>query len=529
MSSAQFDSQWLWNKAPIAALAVYLLCACILGFRSPGLDYDEAVFFNGAVQVLNSGQEPTFAHDPWSWGTAFGRRWPIMVLPYIGAVRDYLALIPFSIFGPNYYAARILTTLVGAFGIWSMSVLIGNQFGVEVAAIVSWILAINPAYLALTVYDHGGVAEWMLPVAVLSIALAHYLRAHTMLGAFWLGVAMGFGVWSRANIAWLLGSALLAGAIVLGKRMLIPWRHLCVMATGGIIGGAPLLWYEINSRGATFAFMRSGASESLLSLAAHRFHLLSQTLLYDSEHRRMWTELPMPLWQKLFFSSVVVFALSFCLLSAGIRKPGRIAALIFLFLLACMLSSRLNISDHHLIALVPIAALLVVVTAQECSRRWPVARLVAGAIATIYLSAAMYWNLTAAYQIRSTGGVGIWSNAIDSVCSQLQKSYPGRSIKVLDWGFQNSFFVLSNAKLASTEIFWGATVERSGSGKVWSDEVAAGDIYVLHSPGLVQFPEAGQGLARALTASALPVRRIEFRQKSGAGYAEVLEIVASLP
>jgi len=524
-----FLSPLLGKKALIAAIAVYLLCACILGFRSPGLFYDEAVFFNGAVQVLNSGQEPTFAHDPWSWGTAFGRRWPIMVLPYIGAVRDYLALIPFSIFGPNYYAARILTTLVGAFGIWSMSVLIGNQFGVEVAAIVSWILAINPAYLALTVYDHGGVAEWMLPVAVLSIALAHYLRAHTMLGAFWLGVAMGFGVWSRANIAWLLGSALLAGAIVLGKRMLIPWRHLCVMATGGIIGGAPLLWYEINSRGATFAFMRSGASESLLSLAAHRFHLLSQTLLYDSEHRRMWTELPMPLWQKLFFSSVVVFALSFCLLSAGIRKPGRIAALIFLFLLACMLSSRLNISDHHLIALVPIAALLVVVTAQECSRRWPVARLVAGAIATIYLSAAMYWNLTAAYQIRSTGGVGIWSNAIDSVCSQLQKSYPGRSIKVLDWGFQNSFFVLSNAKLSSTEIFWGATVERSGSGKVWSDEVAAGDIYVLHSPGLVQFPEAGQGLARALTASALPVRRIEFRQKSGAGYAEVLEIVASLP
>src|ERR1700719_4618051 len=117
MSSAQFNSHRLWNKARIAAVAAYLLFACILGFRSPGLFYDEAVFFSGAVQVLNSGQEPTFAHDPWSWGTAFGRRWPIMVLPYIGAVRDYLALIPFSVFGPNYYTARILTTLAGAFGI----------------------------------------------------------------------------------------------------------------------------------------------------------------------------------------------------------------------------------------------------------------------------------------------------------------------------------------------------------------------------------------------------------------------------
>jgi hypothetical protein len=527
MRSAQFDSQGLWNKAPIAAVAAYLLCACLLGFRSPGLDYDEAIFFNGAVQVLHSGTEPTFAHDPWSWVTAFGRRWPIMVMPYIGPMRGYLALIPFGIFGPNYYTVRILAALLGAFGIWGVSVLIRSQFGIQAAVIVSWILAIHPAYLALTVYDPSGVAEWMVPLALLSVAWARYLRTRTTPGAFWVGAAMGFGVWSRANFAWLLGSALLAGVIVLGKRILIPWRDLAVMATGGIIGGAPLFWYEIKSRGATFAFMRSTNPPSLLSLAGHRFHLLSQTFLYDSEHRRIWTELPMPLWQKLFFSSVVVSALCICLLGSGIRKPARMAAVIFVVLLACMLSSRLNIDDHHLIALVPIAALLVVVAAQECCRRWPVARLVAGAIIVIYFTSALYWNLTAARQIRLTGGIGIWSNAIDSVRSYLQQNYPGRRIKVLDWGFQNSLFVLSNAELASTELFWGATVERSGSGKLWKDEVTPGDIYVLHSPELVQFPEAGQGLSRALTASAFPVRRTQFRQNSGAGYAEVVEIVAS--
>jgi hypothetical protein len=315
--------------------------------------------------------------------------------------------------------------------------------------------------------------------------------------------------------------------IVLGKRILISWRDLAVMATGGVIGGAPLLWYEIKSRGATFAFMRSTNPESLLTLAWHRFNLLSQTFLYDSEHRTMWTELPMPLWQRAFFSSVVVFGLCVCLFGSGIRKPARVAAVIFVAVLACMLSSRLNISDHHLIALVPLAALLVVVAAQECCRRWPVARLVAGAIAVIYFTSALYWNLTAARQIRLTGGIGIWSNAIDSVCAYLQQNYPGRSIKVLDWGFQNSFFVLSNAKLESTELFWGATVERSGSGKLWRDEVSPGDVYVLHAPALVQFPEAAQGLSRTLAASALPVRRAQFAQNNGAGYAEVVEIVAS--
>src|SRR5262249_28926391 len=161
-------------------------------------------------------QEPTFAHDPWSWLTLFGRRWPVMVLPYVGAIRDYLALMPFAIFGPSYYSARIPTALVGAFGIWSLSILARDQIGAKAAALVSLVLSIPPAYLALSIFDLGA-AEWIIPFGVLSITSARFLRSPTARRAFWLGVAMGFGLWSRANIAWLLGSAILAAAIVLRK------------------------------------------------------------------------------------------------------------------------------------------------------------------------------------------------------------------------------------------------------------------------------------------------------------------------
>ena len=119
------------NVVPVAAILVYSLCAGVLGLRSPGLYYDEAIFFNGAVQVLNSGQEPSFAHDPWSWITIFRHWLPIMVLPYAGALRDYLAVIPFAIFGPGYYSARIITALAGAFGIWGVSVLVRSQAGAK--------------------------------------------------------------------------------------------------------------------------------------------------------------------------------------------------------------------------------------------------------------------------------------------------------------------------------------------------------------------------------------------------------------
>jgi Dolichyl-phosphate-mannose-protein mannosyltransferase len=533
MKSADSDSQWLWNRGPVAAVAVYLVCAAWLGFQSPGMDNDEAVFLSGAVHVLNSRQEPSFTHDPWSWITVFGRHWPVMVLPYAGSLRCYLSLIPFALFGPNYYTARMVTTLAGAFGIWGLAVLVRSQVDAKAATMASLILAVNPAYLDLTIYDQGGVAEWMVPFGILSITLAGYLRSATASRAFWLGAAMGFGVWSRANIAWLLGAALLASAIVLGKRMFVPWRHLAALTGGGLIGGGLLLYYEIRSHGATFAFMRAmNNPQPMLHLVAFRLNLLSKIILSDSGHRDKWDGPDLPLWQTVPFSIMVIFALFACLRwgRASIKSGaifGRVAALTFVFLLSCMLFSRLNISDHHLIALVPIAAVLVMVAARDICQRWRNARYAAGALAVLYLILALSLNHMAARQIRSTGGVGLWSNAIDSVSRYLQTHRPSRSVKVLDWGFQHNLFVLSNSKIASTELFWASSAEHSGSGKLWSNEIAPGDVFVLHAPGLVQFPGAGKGLLQALSTSGLPFHRIQFNQNNGQGYAEVVEIEAS--
>src|SRR5436190_13399967 len=158
-----------WNKGPLAAVVLYLLFSALLGFQNPGLHNDEAVYYDGAVHVLNSPQEPSFAHDPWSWVTIFGRRWPVMVVPYVGAVRAYLVLLPFAFFGPSYYAARIPTALVGAFGIWGLSILMRDQIGAKAAALGSLALSIHPAYLTLALYDKG-VAEWMAPFGALSLA-----------------------------------------------------------------------------------------------------------------------------------------------------------------------------------------------------------------------------------------------------------------------------------------------------------------------------------------------------------------------
>lgn len=164
------------------------------------------------------------------------------------------------------------------------------------------------------------------------------------------------------------------------------------------------------------------------------------------------------------------------------------------------------------------------IAAQEICRQWRKARYVIGGIAVVYVVSAMQWNLLAASQIRGTGGVRWWSNSIDTVAGYLEKNCHGKQIKVLDWGINNNLFVLSGGRISSIELFWGATVERSGSGKLWKDEISRGDVYVLHAPPLAQSPDAAEGFGRALAASTLPVRRTTILQKTGDGFAEIVEI-----
>jgi hypothetical protein len=289
------------------------------------------------------------------------------------------------------------------------------------------------------------------------------------------------------------------------------------MAVGGLIGGAPLLWYEIRSGGATFAFMRSMANtEPLARLLGRRLEMLSQIFILSGADRAIWLGPALPVWQVVLFCSVVTLAVIACLLSRG--SFPRAAALTFLLLLLCMLLWRLNIADQHLIALVPLAALLVAITAWDSCRRWPAARYIAAAIGILYLGCSLQWQLTAARELRSTGGLRLWSKAIDPLCGSLQQHYPGRRIKALDWGFHHSLFVLSNGKITTTDLFSGATRDRSASGKAWGEEIARGDVYLAHSPGLVEFPAAQDGFFRALAASGFAVRRYQVAQSSGAEY-----------
>jgi hypothetical protein len=357
------------------ALVLNLVLATVLALQSPGLQYDEALMAHGAVHMLKGVGEPTFAHDRGSW-VKFDNRWfPLMVIPYVGAAKHYLLLGPFALFGPRVLIVRLVSAVLAAFGIWGLAQLVRQEIGPFPAALIAFVLAIHPAYLQQTVFDSTGVSMWMGCLGLVCLSLARYIRRPTSGASLLLGLACGFAIWARLNFIWLLGSAAAAALLIWRKEAFPPLHHIPLILVGGIVGSAPVIAYEVLSRFATIRFMNTHAlNDSFVTLLPVRLFHFSELLVSDSEVRRMWAGPPIPSWQHLTFSLVLLGGIVATFLikqdnadrTTRWRRGFAINLVIFIGL---MLTSRMNVLPHHMITALPLAIAVVVLACHALIKR----------------------------------------------------------------------------------------------------------------------------------------------------------------
>jgi hypothetical protein len=137
----------------------------------------------------------------------------------------------------------------------------------------------------------------------------------------------------------------------------------------------------------------------------------------------------------------------------------------------------------------------------------------------VYFGSTLFWQIAAIQGLRSSGGVGVWSDAVLPLAEYLEQKYPSREVQILDWGLQNNLYVITDARLRTREIFWGATPRQS-----WEGTVRRGGVFVLNGPGNRQFPAATEGFLRTLAEVHPVARTIRIQQNDGATYAEIIEI-----
>ena len=515
------DRTWRWLRA--AAVGLYLLWSGLLIQANPGFQYDEGLMVLGSVHLLHSSGELTLPHDPDTWVCPRGFCFPLMTVRYVGAIKEYLALPLFALFGSSAEVVRILSMLLGAIGVWGIATLIGETVSLPAGAAVAGLIAISPAYVDLTVFDNGAIATSMAALGLVALGLSGYLRRQSAWAAFWFGCACGLGIWARANFTWLLAALLLASAVTLPRSMLrIPVRHWAAWVAGGVTAGLPFLAYQVVSKGGTLQALGMFVSHSTLSeRLTSRWRMLAEVLLSDREHRAMWNGPELPGWQRWDVLGVVLAAalMAVCIRSKAsgrIQAPARIAVLVFVILAGFLFSSRLEVAEHHLVLLLPIAAVVAVlgfsVLLLRYRQAWPLAAL----LALAYVGAALYWQVSAVQGLNRTGGVGQWSDAVYSLADTLQDQFQGREVKVLDWGLQNNLYVITGGRVRSREIYPDVTD--------WSSQVQAGGLFLLTAAGNRFFPEASLGFLAALKRDQPESTRYEALQRQGAGYAELFDV-----
>jgi hypothetical protein len=533
------------SRKPLSflALSLFFPLALYAGFASRlitahvGYEMDEAIYVESAVFVLRGSAPPPFRYDYESWLSTRGRRWPLMIIPYVGTTKAFVALPLFAIFGITAPVARLSGVLLGAVGIAGLVTLIGKRIDPIAGLILGIALSIHPSYLDLTVFDNGGASVWMASMGLLCLALENHLRRQSNGSALLLGIAAGFGVWARANVLWLFASLIAAALFAYGRRALPPRAQLRAIAIGGCAGALPLLLYEVGSGLATFRYIETASRPLSLEKVAERFRELAELMISDGEQRGIWLGPPLPFWEIGIGAALLAVVLCCLFLPGAAESPAlgrgrRAFAMSAVVLSALMLASRLGIRQHHLVAVLPLALGALVILSLEIVRRWRPAIPLLATVGFGLLLILLSWDIRIDRGLRASRGTGIWSSAIDDVGRYLQ-SHPvaPRRLKILNWGFQSNLYVGSGGSVHGSELFWGATRMRSSRGNTWESEIRDGGSFLLFlfPTGPAFLDAAAQGFAQALQKHEGPRRETRFLDRSGSPVALLVEIEPAAP
>jgi hypothetical protein len=510
-----------------AAVLVYLALACALIAVGPGPSYDETLFQYGAVHMLRTPDAPAIIL-PSGWLPFAGRAWPVMLMPYAGAISFYVLLPVFAVFGPGLVAARVTAVVLAALGLWGLGRLAGVALRPAAAAAVVLLLAIHPGFLSNTAFNDSGFAYWMAALGATCLALRSYVQRRTTPWAVAVGFACGFGVWTRLNFAWLIGGVVLGVLVAFGRRAIPSAKHLAAAAAGAIVGAAPLIAYQVLTRGrVTLAFMSGfDAEPRTVPVLIWHTRLMLSSLLYDHEHRSgMWNgPTDLPLWQTELIGGTVAAAVLGAFVGRtddGLRRWHRAASIAFLALAALMIATRLPVRGHHFLTLVPIAAMAAVLGAARLFSWRPALRPAVAIVALVYVATAIHWDWAARRGLVATGGAGQWSDATVAVARYLD-ARGGPPVRILDWGFHHSIYLLTSGRVQARELFWWGT--EGPYAPVWRDEIVPGGVYLTHADAYLNFAPVTERFRVALARSRLPYSVVVFNDRRGRPHSELVEV-----
>jgi hypothetical protein len=431
-----------------------LLCAIVFALAGrhlavPGIYYDEVIQAEPAVRFLDA--DPIPHTIPGSREVrAFGRWFPVMTQPYMGALKSQLLIPVLAWTGPDAAKIRAITLAWSLLGLLALMLWLRRDFGLPVAGIAAMFVALDPGFLFVSRHDWGSFALGFICRcgALVLLSRGWELDRH---GRGWMlgcgGVLLGLGVYNKIDFAIVvLGMA--AALLIVRPGLFGEVRSRATSGAwflgGSLVGSLPLLW----TLGSTLTLTRQAlARPSTSSDLAEKSNLwlgmldgsyFHELMLAGGNFRTMLEHdgAASP-FAALFLLAWIVLALdAFRRQRRGERsRPREFALLCALLIPVGLWFTPRAIRIHHALLAVPFPQLVVAIAAVDLWNRkrvWVRAGVVVGTVAG--LGGSLYADFATLDTIRATGGKGRWSDSIGRFATDFAAAGEGTAV-ALDWGF----------------------------------------------------------------------------------------------
>ncbi len=443
--------------AILLTVTFFLAGCCLIPYA--GLQMDE-VLFGSAIYA------PRLTP---AWISIFKKPLPVMILPYLGALKAWLYAPLLAVLSPTVWTVRVPVLLLGSLTLWMFYRLVRRLAGGRAALASCALLATDTTYLLTTCFDWGPVVlQRFLAVAGVSCVVRFHDRGS------WRALAAGFflfglGLWDKALFGWTL-AGLAAGVLAAAPgalRRALSVKSASVSVLFLLLGAYPLIRYNVHSRMETARWGVGWSTEDRVQ----KLHVLRSSLDGSSLLGYISTEDPAPrprqprnpLERLSVFTDTVTgrlrfgwlgYALAAAILALPLlwRTPARPPMLFSLTTMAVawalmFFGKGVGVSTHHVALMWPWPHLLVGTALAGMSRwaRKAGAAVLIVAVALICGKSVLVTNVYLSQFIRN-GAAGSWTDAIQPL-SDVIGEYRTRQIVVLDWGMFEQLRLLHRGRL----------------------------------------------------------------------------------
>lgn len=194
------------NNLVLIIIAFYVLIS-IVKIQHPGVNNDQLMFVNAA----------TFNPDnQFLWKSWQGI--PTMIFPYIGALKSYLYMPIFYLFGVNIWSIRLPQIILISASWFILYKALTLAFNKKLAIIAILILALDPSIIIYSKIDQGPtVLEFSLKILAVYFL---YLFLSTKKSIYYFSIfpVLALGIFNKLNFIWFV-NAFMVGFVIFYWRI----------------------------------------------------------------------------------------------------------------------------------------------------------------------------------------------------------------------------------------------------------------------------------------------------------------------